>query len=317
MHLYDVPAPAKLNLFLHVTGRRSDGYHTLQTVFRFIDLCDTLNFERTSDGVIVCENPVPGMRAEDDLIFRAATALQKAAGVRWGARISCTKRIPAGGGLGGGSSDAATTLIALNRLWETGLNRRQLMDLALPLGADVPVFVFGQPAFAEGVGELLTPVELPERSYLVARPTQHVSTAHIFTDPNLTRDSKPIRISVFADWLLEQQQSKQNAVTDTFQEQQAGPLPMFGRNDLEAVVRARYSKVEKAMAFLALHKIPARVTGSGACVFAEFVTHDQALLNQQKIIGKIPSCGNTVSVIDATWVCHGYIDHPLRYWTKD
>ena len=149
MHLYDVPAPAKLNLFLHVVGQRSDGYHLLQSVFRFVDLHDTLNFERRSDGVIVCENALPGLRAEDDLIYKAAKALQKATGVKWGAQIACTKRIPAGGGLGGGSSNAASTLIALNRLWETGLSRKQLMELALHLGADVPVFVFGQPAFAE------------------------------------------------------------------------------------------------------------------------------------------------------------------------
>ncbi|WP_397474821.1 4-(cytidine 5'-diphospho)-2-C-methyl-D-erythritol kinase [Pusillimonas sp.] len=313
MYLNEVPAPAKLNLFLHVTGRRSDGYHLLQTAFRFIDLCDTLNFERTDDGAIVCENPVPGLPAEDDLIFKAATALRRATNVKWGARISCVKRIPAGGGLGGGSSNAATTLIALNRLWQTGLNRRQLMELALPLGADVPVFIFGQPAFAEGVGEILTPVNLPSRAYLVARPAQHVSTAHIFTDPNLTRDSKPIKISVFAEWLLEQQQRRQERQLSG----QAGPEPFFGHNDLEAVVRARYPTVEKALVFLARHEIPARMTGSGACLFAEFVTHGQALLKQEKIIGKIPNCGNTVPVIDATWVCHGYIDHPLRYWTKD
>ena len=313
MYLTDVPAPAKLNLFLHVTGRRSDGYHLLQTAFRFIDLCDTLDFERTDDGGITCDNPIADLRAEDDLIFKAATALRQATGVKWGARISCVKRIPAGGGLGGGSSNAATTLIALNRLWETGLNRRQLMELALPLGADVPVFIFGQPAFAEGVGEILTPLDLPERDYLVVRPAQHVSTAHIFTDPSLTRDSKPIRISVFADWLLEQQQRRQvRQLTE-----QVGPEHFFGRNDLEAVVRARYPTVEKAFVFLAGHEVPARMTGSGACLFAEFVTQEQARLKQQKIIGKIPNCGNTVPVIDATWVCHGYIDHPLRYWTKD
>jgi len=313
MRLYDVPAPAKLNLFLHVTGRREDGYHLLQTVFRFVDLCDTLHFERRGDGVIACDNALPGLRAEEDLIVRAARALQQATGVKWGAQISCEKRIPAGGGLGGGSSDAATALIALNRLWETGLNRRQLMELALPLGADVPVFVFGRPAFAEGVGEVLTGVELPERAYLIARPAQHVSTPHVFTDPGLTRDTKSIKITVFADWLLEQQTEQIQAGRI-----QAGVWAgFFGRNDLEPVVRARYPTVEKALAFLAEHGIPARMTGSGACLFAEFVTYDQAVLNQQKIIGKIPYCGDTVPVIDATWACHGLLDHPLRCWTKD
>lgn len=327
MHLHNVPAPAKLNLFLHVTGRRSDGYHLLQTAFRFIDLCDTLDFERLDDGAIVYESPVPGLLAQDDLVFKAATALRKATGTKWGARISCVKRIPAGGGLGGGSSNAASTLIALNRLWETGLTRRELMELALPLGADVPVFIFGRPAFAEGVGEILRPVELAPSAYLVVRPSVHVSTAEVFTDPNLTRDTKPIKISVFADWLLKQQRIEQQQTQD---EQQCrgsqavqntcqpyGPQPYFGRNDLEPVVRARYPKVEKALAFLTDNKIPARMTGSGSCLFAEFVTHGQALLNQQEIIGKIPNCGDTVPIIDETWVCHGYVDHPLRYWTKD
>lgn len=319
MRLYDVPAPAKLNLFLHVTGRRYDGYHLLQTAFRFVDLHDTLHFERRSDGVVACDDVLPGLAPQDNLILRAAKALQDATGVKWGAQISCEKRIPAGGGLGGGSSDAATTLIALNRLWDTRLDRNQLMKLALPLGADVPVFVFGRPAFAEGVGELLTPVALPERAYLIVHPAEHVATAQVFSSPDLTRDTKSIKMSVFADWLLEQRQAKQEV--RPLQERAQLGLPvqpvMFGCNDLEAVVRARYPKVEQAMAFLTEHGIQARMSGSGACLFAEFVTHEQALLNQQKIIGKIPDCGDTVSVIDKTWVCHGYIDHPLRYWTKD
>lgn len=311
--LYDVPAPAKLNLFLHVTGRREDGYHLLQTAFRFVDLCDTLNFERRDDGLIDCDNTLPGLPEQDDLIVRAAKALQQATGSKWGAQVSCTKRIPLGGGLGGGSSDAATTLIALNRLWETGLNRRQLMELALTLGADVPVFVFGQPAFAEGVGQLLTAVELPERAYLIVRPDQHVSTQAVFTDPDLTRDSKSIKITLFADWLLRQANLKQTEQNEQGQIESS----FFGRNDLEAVVTARYFKVEKALAFLTSQNIHARMTGSGACLFAEFVTTAQALLNQQKIIGKIPGCEGTAPVIEKTWVCPGLIDHPLRYWTKD
>jgi len=326
MHLHNVPAPAKLNLFLHVTGRRADGYHLLQTAFRFIGLCDTLSFERVGDGSIIYESPVPGLSAEDDLVYKAATRLRNATGTKWGARISCFKRIPAGGGLGGGSSNAATTLIALNRLWETGLTRRELMELALPLGADVPVFIFGQPAFAEGVGEILSPIELHPSAYLVVRPAVHVSTVDIFTDPNLTRDTKPIKITVFADWLLkqqriEQQQTQGERLFGSHAEQNkispSEVQPYFGRNDLEPVVRVKYPKVEKALAFLIENGIPARMTGSGSCLFAEFVTHGQALLNQQKIIGKIPNCGNTVPVIDETWVCHGYVDHPLRYWTKD
>src|SRR5690606_24785611 len=285
--LYDVPAPAKLNLFLHVVGRRPDGYHLLQTVFRFIDLCDTLHFEARADGRIERAAELPGVPADQDLTVRAARALQQAAGVRQGVTIGLEKRIPQGGGLGGGSSDAASTLIALNRLWNTGLSRRDLMELALPLGADVPVFVFGQAAFAEGVGEILTPVEVPERAYLIVRPAEHVSTPHVFTDPGLTRDTKRIRITVFADWLLEQRgleqgkiQAAQHTRRQTRQQQagqrdatqqqvagqQTGQYAMFGRNDLEAVVRARYPKVEKALAFLNQNKIQARMTGSGACL---------------------------------------------------
>lgn len=305
MRLYDVPAPAKLNLFLHVTGRREDGYHFLQTVFRFVDLCDTLHFEQRNDGIVVCENPVPGLRAEDDLILRAARALQQATGTKLGAQISCVKQIPAGGGLGGGSSDAATTLIALNRLWNTGLDRSQLMKLALPLGADVPVFVFGRPAFAEGVGEQLTAIDLPDRSYLIVRPDQHVSTPQVFSSSDLTRDTKSIKITFFADWLLCQARQTDGSVSH-----------LFGRNDLEPVVRARYGKVDEAFAFLAKQGIQARMTGSGACLFAEFVTYSQAKLNQQKIISKIPNCGSTEPVLD-TWACRGLLDHPLRYWVKD
>lgn len=183
MTLYDVPAPAKVNLFLHVVGRRPDGYHLLQTAFRFIDLCDTLHFEARADGVISRATELAGVSEDDDLTLRAARALQQATGTRQGAQIALEKRIPQGGGLGGGSSDAATVLIALNRLWGTGLSRRELMALALPLGADVPVFVFGQSAFAEGVGEKLTALDLPARAYLVAQPDASVPTVGIFPHP--------------------------------------------------------------------------------------------------------------------------------------
>src|SRR5690606_23452065 len=166
-----------------------------------------------------CENALPGLRPEDDLIYKAAKALQQATGVKWGAQISCTKKIPAGGGLGGGSSNAASTLMALNRLWETGLSRKQLMELALPLGADVPVFIFGQPAFAEGVGEILSAVQLHERGYVIARPVQHVATPQIFSAPGLTRDTKSIKITVFADW----QHFQQKQMTDL--------TPFFGGAD--------------------------------------------------------------------------------------
>ncbi|WP_201524730.1 4-(cytidine 5'-diphospho)-2-C-methyl-D-erythritol kinase, partial [Bordetella pseudohinzii] len=197
MTLYDVPAPAKLNLFLHIVGRRADGYHLLQSVFRFIDLCDTLSFEARADGAIERAYELPGVAPEQDLVVRAARALQAATGTKQGARIGLDKRIPQGGGLGGGSSDAATTLIALNRLWGCGLSRRELMALGLPLGADVPVFIFGQSAFAQGVGEDLQAVALPPAAYLVLQPEASVPTAEIFSAPDLTHDSKHVRITDF------------------------------------------------------------------------------------------------------------------------
>ncbi len=299
MVLYDVPAPAKINLFLHVVGQRDDGYHLLQTVFRFIDLCDTLNFEKRSDGEIVCEGRMEGLAPQDDLVLRAALALQKATGTRYGAQISYQKQIPSGGGLGGGSSDAASTLIALNRLWQTNLNRRELMALALPLGADVPIFIFGQPAFAEGVGELLTPVDVPERAYVVVEPTQKVPTAGIFSSPDLTRDSPCVRISFFTDW----------------QAAQADKITYFGRNDLQPVVCAKYPSVGQVATWLESQGMNARMTGSGSCFFIEFVTARQAALCQQEIIGKMLYRENgNEAMVGNTWACSGLIDHPLRYW---
>lgn len=299
MVLYDVPAPAKINLFLHVVGQRPDGYHLLQTVFRFIDLCDTLNFEKRSDGDIVCEGRIEGLAPQDDLVVRAAKALQQATGTHYGAQISYQKRIPSGGGLGGGSSDAASTLIALNRLWQTNLNRQELMKLALPLGADVPVFIFGQPAFAEGVGEVLTPVRVPERAYVVVQPTQNVPTAGVFSSPDLTRDSTCVRISFFTDW----------------QAVQANKISYFGRNDLQPVVCAKYPLVGQVSTWLESQGMKARMTGSGSCFFIEFVTARQAALCQQEIIGKMLYRENgNEAMIKNTWVCPGLIDHPLRYW---
>jgi len=305
--LYDVPAPAKINLFLHVVGRRPDGYHLLQTVFRFIDLADTLDYELRQDGRIVCDSSVPGLEPKDDLVVRAAEALQGATGCRLGANIRYAKRIPAGGGLGGGSSDAATTLIALNRLWGTGLTRGELMRLALPLGADVPVFVFGQPAFAEGIGEILTPVQLPERAYVVVQPQQHVPTEGIFSAPDLTRDSPSVKMSVFADWQTDQAQRGSDLQPS-----------YFGRNDLEPVVLAKYPQVRRTASWLGENGVIARMTGSGACFFAEFVSMDQALVCQRQIASKIDRDDNLGSVpVAGVWVCQGLADHPLRYWVHD
>lgn len=307
MALYDVPAPAKINLFLHVTGRRPDGYHLLQTAFRFVGLYDTLNFDRRADGEIVREgDPMKNLPAQDDLVVRAARALQQATGTRQGVQISYAKGIPSGAGLGGGSSDAATTLIALNRLWNTGLDRGELMRLGLGLGADVPVFIYGRPAFAEGIGDIFTPLDLPDRAYLIVQPMQSVGTAGVFSSPDLTRNSPWVKMSVFTDW--QRNNAPQNGLI------QAG---LFGRNDLEPVVYARYPRVGQTAKWLAQQGLTARMTGSGACLFVEFENLQQAALRQQEIIGKMSDrkCGKTAEVQD-TWACPGLIDHPLRHWTS-
>jgi 4-diphosphocytidyl-2-C-methyl-D-erythritol kinase len=234
------PAPAKLNLFLHVTGRRADGYHLLQTVFQFLDYGDTLTFEPTGNARIVRATPLPGVPEDSDLTVRAARLLQAHAGVTQGAVIHLTKQLPMGGGLGGGSSDAATTLIALNRLWGTNLPRDALARLGLKLGADVPVFVHGRAAWAEGVGEVLTPVDLPEPWYVVLAPPVRVSTADVFRDSQLTHHTPAITIRDF----------------------RAGQ----GHNDLEPVVRRRWPEVARLLDWLRQHG-DARLTGSGGCVF--------------------------------------------------
>lgn len=300
MTLYDVPAPAKLNLFLHVVGRRADGYHLLQTVFRFIDLCDTLHFDLRRDGVISRATELPGVPEEQDLTLRAAHALQRATGTKQGVQISLEKRIPQGGGLGGGSSDAASVLIALNKLWGTCLSRRELMDLALPLGADVPVFVFGQSAFAQGVGEDLTAVTLPEKAYLVAQPDASVPTPRIFSAPDLTRDSSSITIAVFL----------------------ASPTSRFGRNDLEPVVYRLYPEVLGASRWLAeqgiLRGTPVRMSGSGACLFAEFSELSEAVLAEAEISAIMRGADKTFSQTHPRFrlvqACTGLAEHPLRNW---
>lgn len=235
------PAPGKLNLFLHVLGRRPDGYHRLQTAFQFIDLCDELRFWERPPGVVERLSDLPGVPAEDDLCVRAARLLAAGAPGLPGVAIEVTKQLPMQGGVGGGSSDAATVLVALNQLWGLGLPVGRLAELGLSLGADVPVFVHGHAAWAEGVGEALTPLELPEPVYLLVRPDVTVSTAEVFKAPELTRDSPAITIRGFL---------------------QAG-----GRNDCEPVVRRRFPAVAEALDWLAQFA-PARLTGTGACVFA-------------------------------------------------
>lgn len=244
------PAPAKLNLFLHVVGRRDDGYHLLQTVFRFIDLADTLHFTSRDDGKIVLDNPIPGVPAETDLTVRAANLLRQATGCRRGVSIRLDKRLPMGGGLGGGSSDAATVLLALNHLWQTGLDRPQLERIGLALGADVPVFVHGRNTFAEGVGEAFTDIDLPQESYVVLQPAAHVPTAAIFGAPELKRDTPAISP---ADW-------------------RSG----IGHNDLEPIACDRFPAVAEALEWLKSVAPKAMMTGSGACVFAGFPHRSEA-----------------------------------------
>ena len=208
------PAPAKINLFLHITGRRADGYHTLQSVFQLLDFDDTIYLEPRADGKILRTTDIAGVLESQDLCVRAAAALQQMTGSRMGVEIGVEKRIPMGGGLGGGSSDAATVLLALNRLWQLNLSREKLMEIGLKLGADVPIFVFGHNAWAEGVGEVLTAIDLPERYYVVLTPQVHVATVQVFAHPALTRDAKPLKIADFSN----------------------GTFPELFRNDLETVV---------------------------------------------------------------------------------
>ncbi len=250
--MFTFPAPAKLNLFLHVVGRRLDGYHLLQTVFRFIDFSDQISFELRDDGIVKLHNPIAGVPEEKDLCVRAAKLLQQKTGTTQGVDIFLHKQIPMGGGLGGGSSDAATTLLALNHLWKVNVNPEQLLELGLQLGADVPVFIFGQNAFAEGVGEKLAAIELPPAWYLVLVPPVQVSTAEIFTSKELTRNTIPITIPPFSVWQ--------------------------GHNDLELVVCRAYPEVARCLEWLKRleNTTIAAMSGSGACVFAEFATEQAA-----------------------------------------
>jgi 4-diphosphocytidyl-2-C-methyl-D-erythritol kinase len=272
--LHSFPAPAKLNLMLRVLGRRADGYHLLQTVIRFVDHSDTLSFRVREDSVITRTNEVTGVPAGEDLALRAARLLQRAAGTRLGADIGIEKRLPVGGGLGGGSSDAATTLLALNHLWGAGLTRDRLLALGLELGADVPVFVAGDNALAEGIGEHLTPLAVPPDWYLVLVPPVSVPTARIYADSQLKRDSKPIKITAFSAGL-------------------AG-------NDLEPVVCREYPEVARHLDWLK-QGAPAWVTGTGACVFAAFPTENAA----RQVLEQAPRGMRG-------FVARGLARHPLR-----
>ena len=288
MHLLlALPAPAKLNLFLHVTGRRHDGYHELQTAYVLTELADWLDFERRTDGAIVRDGDLIG-RVEDDLAVRAAHALRQASGTSLGATISVTKRIPAGSGLGGGSSDAATTLIALNRLWDLNLPRTKLSAVGLQLGADVPFFLHGHHAFAEGIGERLTTIELPSTWFAIVWPQVPVSTREIFSDAGLTRNSKVTKIADFSA-----------VAADA-----AGnlDLPSSLVNDLEPVARRRYPIIDEAIKRLERFGA-ARMTGSGSAVFITARSREQAEL----AVADMPSGW-------CTWVVQKLVEHPLAMW---
>lgn len=264
--LRDCLAPAKLNLFLHITGRRPDGYHTLQTVFQLLDWGDTLHFTRRDDGLITRSTEIADVPPEHDLTVRAATLLKAHTGSPEGVDIEIDKRLPMGAGLGGGSSDAATTLLALNRLWKLDLPRLELQALALKLGADVPFFVFGENAFAQGVGEALDVVQLPPRHFLVVTPRVHVPTAAIFSEKALTRDSKPLIITDFPAELSCNTEWPES----------------FGRNDMQQVVVGKYAEVARVLRWFE-NIAPARMSGSGASVFAAFRSKAEAELVQAKL----------------------------------
>ncbi len=251
-------APAKLNLFLHVIGQRADGYHVLQTVFQFLGRSDRIRFTVRRDRVVRRTSDVNGVEPKDDLVVRAARSLQSATGTSLGADIDLEKCLPVGAGLGGGSSDAATTLVALNQLWALDLSRQTLAEIGLSLGADVPVFIYGRSAWAEGVGEELTPLTLDEPWFLVIQPPCTVSTAEVFNAPDLTRNTPPIKIRAF--------------------------LAGGGRNDCEAVVRARYPEVAEVLDWLA-NRVEARMTGTGGCVFAKFDSERMA----RDILTEVPN----------------------------
>ena len=283
--LKNCPAPAKLNLFLHIIGRRADGYHLLQSVFQLIDRCDYLDFAVRNDGIIERANQVAGVPAEQDLVVRAAQLLQKKSQSSYGATITLHKNLPMGGGVGGGSSDAATALMALNQLWNCQLSTSELMQLGLQLGADVPFFIFGSNAFVEGIGEQLLAVQTPEQYFLVIEPGVHVPTPSIFSAKELTRDTKAVRITDFPD-----------ATTVAW------------KNDMQAVACTLHSEIKEAIDWLSqfqhesgnLRLASAKMTGSGSCVFCGFSTEARA----NEVCAQVPRQWKA-------WVAKSLQRHPL------
>ncbi len=277
------PAPAKINLFLHITSRRADGYHTLQSVFQLLDFGDTIHLQTRADGKILRTTDIADVPEPQDLCMRAAAALQQATGCQHGVEIAVEKRIPMGGGLGGGSSDAATILLALNRLWQLNLSRAELMRIGLKLGADVPVFIFGRNAWAEGVGEVLTAIDLPERYFVVLTPKIHVATAQVFAHPALTRDTKPLKIADFSN----------------------GAFPELFRNDLETVVCNEFPAVASTLEWLNQFG-QARMSGSGASAFVAVDSQQQA----NEILAQKPAD-------TSGFVAKSLAQHPLLGYAAD
>lgn len=287
------PAPAKINLFLHVIGRRDDGYHLLQTVFRLLNLSDTVYIRPRTDGIIRRIADVPHVPEEQDLCIRAARLIKQYADSPLGADIALQKQIPMGGGLGGGSSDAATVLLALNNLWNLHMSRRELQALGLRLGADVPVFVFGQNAWAEGIGEALQPIALKPAWYVVLTPPAHVSTAEVFASEELTRNTIPTTIAAFS-----------GEASGTSSEGSSI------RNDLESVVCRQYPVVASCLNWLNQFS-QARMSGSGASVFAEFASRAEAESVLEKLAQE--NAGLSVDIPVAGFLAHGLEKHPLYH----
>ena len=289
--LHDVPAPAKLNLFLHITGRRADGYHLMQSVFMLLDWCDTLHFELRLNGKLSREDLTTPLPA-DDLVLQAARALQTATGSTLGAHISIVKSIPAQAGMGGGSSDAASTLLALNRLWQLNLSKLQLAQIGLKLGADVPFFIHGSNAWVEGIGEKITPIALPNAQFLVVKPASGLSTQAIFTDSALKRDSQNAIISGFAAYPFN-----------------------FGQNDLQAVAQKLCPDVSTALNWLEKQGLQPRMTGSGSAVFA----HVPSDISNEKLSKFVEFQGVPEGVgIEGAVVklCSNLVAHPLKNWAN-
>ncbi|MCY7314651.1 MAG: 4-(cytidine 5'-diphospho)-2-C-methyl-D-erythritol kinase [Rubrivivax sp.] len=328
--LYDLPAPAKLNRFLHVIGRRADGYHLLQSVFVLIDWADRLHIERRSDGRLLRHDLGPTLPA-DDLCLRAARALQAASGTHWGADIHIDKQLPWGAGLGGGSSDAATVLLALNRLWGLDWPRGQLAKIGLQLGADVPFFIGGHNALVEGIGERLTPMRVVPCTYAVIKPPVNIATRDIFEHPKLVRDTAAVIVTGSFGGLVSESGDGKQGIGLLAQERSQDPAKWsadFGKNDLQLAAEERWPEVAQAVGWLGARFGNSRMTGSGSAVFATIGApiglFSGAAVGAEVIIksgtAEPPLAAFPVDELPAGWVgrmCRGLEDHPLAGWASD